>query len=810
MKFINQSIFVFYLMLSASLFAQEGNLSGSLQDQKQETIPFATVAVMKLPDSTVVTGTTTDMDGSFSLKPPAKGSYLLRFSAIGFQSEYTESFSILEHTDKYSFGTIVMKEEVTMLSEVMIKTWRPKVQVDNGKMVMRIEGTAIAAGNTAYDMLSRAPGVTVGQDGSFAINGKQGVAVMIDGRLSYLSGAELQAILESMPAENIKEIEVITNPSAKYDAEGAAGILNINLKKNSLTGINGSIYGGYKYRDMSLFNGGLNLNHKKGKWNSYLNLDLPQTGFLRDQEINRVFPPEEGLKYFSQSGEDYRKLFSPSVQVGSDYDLNERHSIGGMFNYSHMDRTGDWATTSDLFDADRDYLGTINSRNYQEQDQGLTRVNLHYVGELDTLGTKLSADVDYVRLDKEVDYNFINRYDLVDGEAEQLERLYSNSLSDYDIYSARVDFGKNLSERSSFEIGVKTSKVISDSELQFFQEDSGERIFDPSQSDKFRYEEEIYAAYLNYNNRFNDTWNLSLGLRAEQTLGEGVSFTLNEVHKKDYLEFFPNFSLDQKVSDNYKLNYSFSRRITRPSYSRLNPVIFYLDPYTYAVGNPELEAQINNRFQIAQTFNKKFHLMLTYDYAENFLAEIPSTDPETLESNLSERNLDHLITYGATLVAPFELTSFWNTNNNFIVNQQDNDLVIDGEKIENNNLFYMVQSNHQIGLPADIKLELNGTYRGPMAYGVYDIAEQWWVDLGLKKSFMKDKLNVSINATDIFMTRDMHVTAAYTGNQFKLDQYFGERSVSINLRYNFSKGSKTRKSRSSGSLEEMQRAGIKR
>lgn len=808
MNLFRLQLFVLAL-LTSSLYAQDnGSLSGSLKDQEQETIPFATVAVMKLPDSTVVTGTTTEMDGSFSMDSPSQGDYLLRFSAIGFKSTYTEPFRINRESEAHSFGTIVMAEEVTMLNEVMIQTWRPKVKMDNGKMVMRIEETAIASGSTAYEMLSKAPGVSVAQDGTFAINGKQGVAVMIDGRLSYLSGAELQTILESMPAENIKEIEVITNPSAKYDAEGAAGILNINLKKNSMTGFNGSLYAGYKYRTMDLYSGGLNLNHKKGNWNSYLNVDLPQTGFTRDQEVGRIYAPEEGLKYFNQSGEDYRKLFSPSVQIGTDYDLNERHRIGGMFNYSHVDRTGDWRTTSELYDADRNYIGTIRARNFNEQDQGLTRVNVHYVGELDTVGTTLSADLDYVRLDKEVDYRFTNRYDYSDTPSEELENLYSNSLSDYDIYSAKVDFGKRLSTTSSFEIGVKTSKVISDSELQYFREENGDRVLDPSLSDRFRYEEEIYAAYINYNNRFNDTWNLNLGLRAEQTVGEGVSFTMDEVHTKDYLEFFPNFSLDQNVNENYKVNYSFSRRITRPSYSRLNPVIFYLDPYTYAVGNPGLKAQINNKFQVSQTFNKKYHLMLSYDYAENFLAEIPSTDPETLESNLSERNLDHLISYGATLVAPFELTSFWNSNNTLVLNQQDNDLVIDGEKIENNNFFYMFQSNHQIGLPADIKLELNGTYRGPMAYGVYDIGEQWWLDVGIKKSFMNDKLDVSVNATDIFKTRDMHVTAAYTGNSFVMDQYFGERSVSVNLRYTFSRGSKTEQKGASGNLEEMSRAGI--
>ncbi len=807
MKLYQKILFGLASLVTSFVFGQEGSLSGSLQDQMEETIPFATVAVMKLPDSTVVTGTTTEMDGRFEMEAPQKGEYLLRFSAIGFQSTFTEPFRISATDFKKNFGTVIMETAVTSLDEVMIQTWRPRVKVENGKMVMKVQGTAIAAGSTAYEMLSRAPGVSVGQNGDFSINGKKGVAVMIDDRISYLSGAELQTLLEGMPAENIEEIEVINNPSAKYDAEGAAGILNIKLKKNTLTGISGAVYGGYKYRDMSLFNGGLNLNYKRGKWNSFVNVDLSELGYIRDQKISRIYAPEEGLKYFDQVGEDYRKRFVPSLQAGTDYDLNEKHSIGVVANFTYQDRLGDWITHSDLRDATNEPIGTIKARNYSTEDRGLGRLNVHYTGKLDTVGTTLSADVDYVRLEKEVDYKFTNFYTYPDDSPTMLENLFSNSQSDYDIFSAQVDLNMPLSESTSFSTGVKASKVISDSELKYFREENDSRVFDPSLSDKFRYEEEIFAAYIAYSNRFNSTWNLNLGLRAEQTVGTGTSFSLAQENKNDYLKLFPNFSLEQNVSENYKVNYSFSRRITRPDYERLNPVIFYLDPYTYAVGNPDLKPQINNSFQVSQTFFKKFHLLLSYDFARNFMIEIPSTDPETLESSLSERNLDHLITYGATVVAPFEVASFWNVNNTLVLNQQENELVIDGEKINNDNLFYMLQSNHQFALPADLKMELNATYRGPVAYGVYEIDKQYWLDLGLKKSFMNDKLNVSLNATDVFRTMDMHVTAEYTGNSFVLDQYFGNQAVSINLRYNISKGSKTDNQSRQNSLEELNRAG---
>ena len=811
------SIFLSFL-LSCSLMAQSrqnteepdtGTIKGQLFDQKKETVPFATVSVIKLPDSTVVTGTTTNMDGSFKLKPSYNGKFMLRFSAIGYSPAYTKSFQISGAKFSKDFGDIIIEEETTMLNEVMLKTRRPRVKVENGKMVMRVEGTAMAAGNTAYQMLSRAPGVSVDQNGSFKINGKSGVAVMIDGRLSYLSGTELQALLEGMPAENIESIEVINNPSAKYDAQGAAGILSINLKKNSLTGVNGSVYAGYQHNEQDFLNAGLNLNYKKGNWNSFLNLDLAQRGMVRDQAIYRIFPPEEGLKYFDQTGKDQRKRFVPSVQLGTDFDINERNSIGAMFNFTYQDRNYNWNTATNLIDANRELMGRISARNHQDEQFGTGRLNFHYTGKLDTIGTSLSADVDYVRLKKENHSSFRNLYTYPDETPDKTQNLFSNTNSDYDIYSAKIDFSTPLSETSNLGLGLKASKVISDSDLKYFREEGGKRVLDPSISDKFRYEEEIYAAYASYHNKFNDTWNLDLGLRAEQTNGKGISFTAEEVNKKDYFQLFPNFSLEQKVSDNYKLNYSFSRRINRPDYGLLNPAIFYLDPYTYVVGNPDLEPQINNSVQLNQTFFKKYNLMLSYDFARDYIVEIPITDPETLKSNLTQRNIDGFRSYGATLVAPFEPASFWNMNNTMVLNQENYDLEIAGESIQNNQLFFMLQSNHQFDLPADIQLELNATYRTPMAYGVYTIGEQWWLDAGLKKSFMDDKLSVSLNATDVFKTMDMHVEAKYTGNLFVIDQYFGNRAISLSLRYNFSKGSKAERKSRQNSLEEMSRAGAK-
>ncbi|WP_029036628.1 outer membrane beta-barrel family protein [Salinimicrobium xinjiangense] len=807
MKLYKKLITVFLsFIITYSINAQEGSLSGSLMDQNEESIPFATVAVMKLPDSTVVTGSTTEMDGSFNLKSPENGKYVLRFSAIGFESIFTPLFEIASSDYRKDFGLLTMQEELTMLNEVMIQTWRPRVKVENGKMVMKVEGTAVAAGKTAYEMLSRAPGVSVGQDGEFMINGKSGVNVMLDGRMTYLSAKELQTLLESMPAENIEEIEVIHNPSAKYDAEGTAGILNISLKKNTNTGLSGSVYGGYKVNNQRLFNGGVNLNHSAGRWNSYASLDLSEGGRYRPQKVTRTFPGNENFTTYKQNGIDIKEEFTPSLRIGTDHEMSKNHEIGVMANLIYKNIDADWNTYTALTHPVNGTYVNVEALNHRDEQFYNGQFNLHYTGKLDTVGTTISADVDYIRLENEESFDFRNTYSYPADGSTRLELLDNISLSDYSIYAAKVDFSTPLSVSSSLGLGVKASKVESDSDLKYFVTEDNERNLDPSNSDRFRYEEEIYSAYVEYSNRFNDTWNLQAGLRAEQTYGKGRSFTMNETNKRDYLEFFPNLMLEQKVSDNYQLNYSYSRRILRPDYSTFNPTIFYLDPYTYTEGNPDLQAQITDSFKMTHTFFKRFNLLLSYDSTNNHFIEVPAADAETGKTSFTSRNLDNFSSYGATLVAPVELAKFWNVNNTVVFNQHTYDLTIDGTSVENDNLFYLFQSNHQVNLPWDIKLEVNGTYRGPMAYGVYNIEKQFWVDAGLKKSFLNDKLDVTLNATDIFKGMEMNVTADYLGNTIEIDQYFDHRAVSLNLRYSFNPSNSKQQSRKN-ELEELNRAG---
>lgn len=802
------SAFIFIVCFAQISYAQNGMLSGKLLDEAGEGISYANVAILKATDSSLVTGTVTAADGSFNVKTPAKGSYFLRMSAIGFVNTETAAFEIISNDFNKDFGTVILKEDVRQLEEVTVMSLRPTIVNEIDKMVVSVEGTALAAGSTAFEILGKAPGVWIDQNGNIQLNGKAGVRIMIDGRPTYLSARELQNMLEGMSAENIRNIEIITNPSAKYEAEGASGIINITLKKNKLLGINGSIYAGYEYRAMHGYSGGGTINYKKGKWSSFATLDMSRRTRVRTSHMLREFNEGGNSTKFDQEGREEVIRYTPSLRLGTDYDINDRHSIGVMANLSYHDGEHDFRTDSYLTNGIPENNLFIDADNYTRYKFGNGTFNLHYVGELDTTGTTLSADLDYVRLSNKGNAEFYNRYySLENNILVNEDLLTSDNPTYYDIYSAKVDFSKQVKEIGKLELGLKASYVQSDNLLDFYSIENGQKILDEKRSNHFIYKEHIYAAYANFSVKLGEKWNVQGGLRAEQTIAEGKSVTLDQTTPRDYLNLFPSIFIQQKISDNYQISYNYSRRINRPRYDNLNPFIFYLDPYTWAQGNPYLKPQYTNSFEVKQTFKNSYNLILGYAITEDFIAEIPEQNNENKTTVFSQRNVDNFKNISATLVTPLQITPKWGMNNNVIFAYQDYTTILDEQSIENEQVFFMAQSTNNFQLPKGLKLEISTGYQGPLAHGLYKIESQWWVDAGIKRSFMDDKLDLSLNVSDIFRSRQVIGSANIDGNINFFDQYFSAQSFKINLRYMFNKGEKFEMKKRNTNLEELNRAG---
>ncbi|GGK69005.1 TonB-dependent receptor [Rufibacter glacialis] len=766
------------------------------------------MALVRKADAAIIDGAGVEATGRFHLKNPAPGTYILKISALGFATQETPPFEVTSGAFSKDFGKIGLKQDSKVLKEVTVEGLRPTIVNHPDKMVVSVEGTAMAAGSTALEVLSKSPGVWVDQDGNIQLNGKAGVKVMIDGKPSYLSGKQLQTMLQSMPAENLKELEIISNPSSRFDAEGNAGIININLKKNTQAGLNGSVYTGYQYNGLHGFSGGGNLNHKAQKWSSFANLNLSRRGNLRTNTMERLFHSEKGSTWFDQVGREEGIRITPSLRLGSDYDLNDRHSLGATVNFTTQASDNFYHTDSDLLEPLPQDNEFIQARNAVEGSYFNVTTNGHYLYKIDTLGSTFTTDLDFVRIGDKNTSQFLNSYQYPNsGKPMKAENLGSENPSGYFIYSAKADFIKKYLNKSKLEIGLKTSYVKSDNELRFFAQEGSSRVSDPLRSNHFIYKETILAGYLNYSLNLGAKWSLQAGVRAEHTSSEGYSVTLQKSTPKDYLDFFPSVFLQQKVSDNYQLTYNYSRRISRPNYGSLNPFIFYLDPRTWAQGNPGLRPQYSNSFQMTQTFKNSYILTLGYSKTTDFIGEIPVQNKENNTTTFGPQNVDDFDNLFSTLVVPIKVSKKWDINNTLNLGYQEFSIWLQDKLQENSQFYYTLNSNHNVLLPQKMKLELNAGYQGPQAYGLYKIEQNWWLDAAVKRSFLKDQLEASLSVTDIFRTRYV-VGAANIGQDINaFDQYFGAQSVRVNLRYRFTKGQSFEMKRRNSNLDELNRAG---
>lgn len=800
-------IFALLFSCCSFSFAQAvATLSGQVTEPNGQPVGFANVAVLEASSAKVVTGAIADMDGKFLIKTPAAGTYKLRVNGLGYLELLTPTFTVDSPGFSQDFGQLQVQADVKTLSEVQVQTLRPTITTEPDKMVVSVENTAMAEGNTAYDVLAKSPGVWVDQDGNLQLNGKGGVQVMLNGRRSYLSGKELQNLLQNMPAENLKNLELITNPSSRYDAEGASGIININLKKNQDSGMSGSVYAGYQYNSRSTYTSGAEVSHKKGNWNSFGSINLNRRMRYRDMEMDRVFMSESGTAKFDQTGSELNERLEPSLRLGTEYDLNERHSIGGVGSLT-MNRTDmAFRTASYLRNGDNLYIDALNQAN-EEHANGT--FNLHYLGKLDTTGTTLSADLDYVHIGNTDEASFTNKFFTlpVASNPDSVELLRNENPTRYDIVSAKVDFATTLNPKLKLELGAKASHVKSDNELRFYEVQDERETFDSKRSNHFIYKETIYAAYTSLSATLSDTWSLQAGLRAEQTFSLGNSLTKKEKTNRDNLNLFPTLFVQQKVSDNYQIGYKYSRRISRPYYQNLNPFIFYLDPYTYAQGNPQLKPQYINSFELTQTFKQAYTLVLGYTLTKDLIGEVPEQDPVNNTTIFQQRNIEDAKSATATLVAPIKVSGKWEISNNLTGMYQEFTTVTQIATVVNEQFSLIANSNHTVLLPKGFRLEAGANYQSAVAFSVYKVEPQWWLDAGLKRTFLDDKLSLALNVSDVFKSRIMRAATDLNGNRNAIEQYWGQRGVRLNIRYRFSKGAKFETRKRSTNLDELNRAG---
>lgn len=799
------ALFFFFLGMSNLAAKDISTLTGQVTDEKGESLPFANIALFEAGSEKLLTGTVSDENGKFLIETSKTGQFQLVISSIGFETFRSEPFEIRASIKK-DFGSIKVVEEASNLSEVTVRATRPEITIEADKTTVNVEGTVMAEGNTALDVIARSPGIYVDQDNNINLNGRPGVTVMINDRQTYMSSNDLANFLRSMPAENIKSIEIINSPTSRFDAEGAAGIVNIKLKKNNIDGVFGNVSVGGMYNGLLSPNTGVSLNVKKGKWTNTASLNYNQFNFQNELNIDRNFQIDEGVSSFQQDSPITMYNESLFFQGGSDYEINDKHSVGGSIQASKRKEENIGKSLTEISNPGTDDLWFIRSDNDTRVNNNRIFGNLHYVGLLDTLGTRLSADVDFTRMVQDSEALLTNSNWVNDNE-NQATGDFIRTLNDmdYSIFTAKVDFVKPFGKGRVLETGLKGSWVNSDNNLDLSRADGeGPFIPDPN-SNRFIYEENVLAAYASYKSNISEKVSFNAGLRAEHSDITGTSVTLDQVNKQRYLDLFPSVFVQQKISKEYQINYSANRRITRPNYRLLNPFVFYIDPLTTEQGNPNLRPQYAHNFEMNHVLKGAYQFTMGYSMTTDVFQQIFTQDEESRTTTTFTDNLDRAQNWNFRAMVPVEIRPWWNTSNMLQVTRSQWKSMIGDDLLDVAQTNVTMRTQHTFTLPFGLKAELMGMYVGPAQYGQATIKGFGWVDLGFTKPLMKEKLTLTVNGTDLFRSQIINANVQFANIDTQFRQYRNTQGVRLTLRYKFAQGESFRVSNRSGSTEERSR-----
>lgn len=694
------------------------------------------------------------------------------------------------------------KKDTQNLKAVTVSAVKPFITQSKDKLVLNVAESPTSAGSNAYDVLQKAPGVLTDANGNIQVKG-QAVNVYIDGRPSNLSNEELKNMLTNMPSSTIDKIEIISNPSARYDAQGGP-VINIKTAKNKNYGTNGQLNVGAGAGRFARYNSGISLNSRGKKVNVYGSYDYMHNGQYYNSSSIRFI--SRGLE-IREKEYDERKRDNHSYKLGVDYDVSKRTSAGflarGYTNFRDLHVTN----TSVLSRPSADSSSTVNTNGYARFFS--PSVNAYLRTTLDKAGKKeLMLNADYFKYQKTWRDDFITSFlDEKLNEYKPAELLRDNSPGDNTVKSFTADYSQPW-KKGKLEVGIKANFNTTDNDVVWENKTGTGWQKAEDKTNRFVYKENINAAYVSYNKTFKK-YNITAGLRAEQSNIQGESVTLNEVNKSDYFNLFPNISVGYTKSLKQQFSMGYRKSIVRYGFDFVNPFIIYQSQYSYMQGNPYLKPQINHTVEFSHAYNFKLFTSLSYTHTVRSLSQVYRQDPAI---NLLVSSYDNLASHDIlVLTSTLNKTFFkkWtsvNTVGGFYVKYR----FYDKSMASGNSTFTgFVSSNNTIVLPKKFVMEVTGFVRSPFASGIYRMNSFMSVNAGVSKAIAKGQGNLKLNVTDVFNTQRIENTVT---NYQSVNGIFVEKPESrfVNVAFTWKFGNKqvkASKMRKSGIEEERTRMG---
>lgn len=672
----------------------------------------------------------------------------------------------------------------TDLGEVFIRVNKPVFQQKADKMIFNVENSTLSEGSTILEVLGRAPGVVVSQEGELSLRGKKGVSVMINGKLSSLSSKELANLLRSTNSSAVKNIEIIANPSAKYDATGNAGIINIVLKKSVLEGLNGSVYTSVGRGRKNRMNTGMNINYNHKGWSVFADYNYT----FRGEEERKTFYQDffdASSRLTRQTMQHYKTsepLTSNNFKWGTDYQFNAKTSIGILFD-AKIGRYENKSTgISDVYAPVSTLYSSIATDNYNDEHWYDYTYSVHGAHQFTEEGTRLDFDIEYEQskfrsLQTQLQETLVATADAYPNRRGKIP-------STLRVFNGKLDFTIPLWDNHTLETGWKSTVKTNDNPSVYEIEENNQWVIDPITTNHYDYKEQIHALYANYKATW-DHWQIQVGLRNEYTDRTINQKTTAEHHQMDYNKLFPSASIKYETDQAHSYYASYSKRINRPSHFDLNPFRFYNDPFNYWQGNVNVRPEITHATEVGYSWSKYLIASIYFSQTHDVMTQVYSYEQDQTIMVKTLENLSKSYHYGATVTATANPTDFWTLSSMFNLFNNQYKGTYQETTIDSKQVAFTLNAQNSFTFSKGIKAEINAQYFSKSNIGLYKRDAYFDLTIGASKSVFKDKGSIKLALTDVLKTNNFTIIGDNFDSKVKQKYDLDSRIATLSFNYKF-------------------------
>lgn len=708
-----------------------GNITGEVIDEElQEPIPYATVVINDM-EGNLISGNTSAGDGSFIIDKVPAGKYVLQVQFIGYKT-FNREIDINSRNTTINIGKVYLEPDVAMLAGVTVVAERTTIEQRVDRKVINVGKDLTTTGASASDIMNNIPSVSVDQNGNIALRGNSNVKILVDGRPTNMDAAQL---LKQIPSTSIKSIELITNPSAKYNPEGMSGIINIVLHKNANDGFNGNLNAGVTVGENTRYNSSLDLNYRRGKFNFFGNFGA-QWGDRFN--FGRIYLTEENYRQNFDMINNRRSLL---FKVGVDFYLDDRNTFSFYTNQNPF-KGGPNGTLKIIYPDNPENNLTQNlDLNFENQN---STYNFVFDHKFDDEGHKILLESNYNYFDEDENSRFT-----FEGNTGDLAAYRDHVDSKRENLTVNLDYENPLNENSKLEMGAEARILNTDNAFTTTNVEMDNATY--------QFNRDIYSFYTTYGQNF-EKWSYQLGARLESFKVNAI-YNGEEIFTDDYFNLYPSGFVTYTPNEKNTYQLSYSRRIDRPGFYQVSPIRDVSSPRLTVSGNPELQPQFTNsiEFNYTRKFEEKGSLSagVFFRNLNDEISQVFIEDPDEEGSLLLQfANFEDNNSYGLELSTNYKFTKWWSTNTSFEIYSQKLKGQVGTQYLETDNTAFTFRSSHNFKASERLSFQLFGYYRGESKSLQMDMEPMYFMNIGGRYSFWDGKASLSLNFNDIFNTQE--------------------------------------------------------